>query len=81
MRRLAPLLVLLASLLTAAPAFAGDNGEGIVGETDDRIITFFCLGLVLAFAVLVTLLSALQRALERRKDARKATELRKRVGW
>jgi uncharacterized protein HemY len=81
MRRLAPLLVLLASLLTAAPAFAGDNGEGIVGETDDRIITFFCLGLVLAFAVLVTLLSALQGALERRKDARKATELRKRVGW
>jgi uncharacterized protein HemY len=81
MRRLAPLLVLLASLLTAAPAFAGDNGEGIVGETDDRIITFFCLGLVVAFAVLVTLLSALQGALERRKDARKATELRKRVGW
>jgi len=81
MRRLAPLLVLATWLLMAAPAFAGDNGEGIVGETDDRIITFFCLGLVLAFVVLVTLLSALQGALERRKDARKATELRKRVGW
>jgi len=81
MRRLAPLLVLATWLLMAAPAFAGDNGEGIVGETDDRIITFFCLGLVLAFVVLVALLSALQGALERRKDARKATELRKRVGW
>jgi hypothetical protein len=81
MRRLAPLLVLATWLLMAAPALAGDNGEGIVGETDDRIITFFCLGLVLAFGVLVTLLSALQGALERRKDARKATELRKRVGW
>jgi hypothetical protein len=33
------------------------------------------------FAVLVILLSALQARLERRKEARKATELRKRVGW
>ena len=80
MRRLA-LVALPTWLLLAAPAFAGDNGEGLVGETDDRIITFFCLGLVLAFAVLVTLLSALQGALERRKEERKATELRKRVGW
>jgi hypothetical protein len=68
-------------LLLAAPAFAGDNGEGLVGETDDRIITFFCLGLVVAFSVLVALLTAWQSALERRKEARKATELRKRVGW
>jgi hypothetical protein len=68
-------------LLLAAPALAGDNGEGLVGETDDRIITFFCLGLVVAFSVLVTLLTAWQSALERRKEARNATELRKRVGW
>jgi hypothetical protein len=68
-------------LLLAAPAFAGDNGEGLVGETDDRIVTFFCLGLVVAFTVLVILLTAWQSALERRKEARKATELRKRVGW
>jgi uncharacterized protein HemY len=81
MRRLAPLLVLLTWLLTAAPAFAGDNGEGLVGETNDRIITFFCLGLVVAFSVLVTLLTFLQQALDRRKEERKATELRKRVGW
>jgi hypothetical protein len=81
MRRLAPLLALATWLLLAAPAFASDNGEGLVGETDDRIITFFCLGLVVFFAVLVWLLSALQAALDRRKEARKATELRKRVGW
>jgi hypothetical protein len=68
-------------LLLAAPAFAGDNGEGLVGETDDRIITFFCLGLIVAFSVLVALLSVLQNALERRKEQRKAVELRKRVGW
>ena len=81
MRRLAPLLVLASWLLLAAPAFAGDNGEGLVGETDDRIVTFFCLGLVIAFSVLVTLLTFLQQALDRRKEERKATELRKRVGW
>jgi hypothetical protein len=68
-------------LLLAAPAFAGDNGEGLVGETDDRIITFFCLGLIVAFSVLVALLTVLQNALERRKEERKAVELRKRVGW
>ena len=80
MRRVA-LVALPTWLLLAAPAFAGDNGEGLVGETDDRIITFFCLGLVIAFSVLVTLLTCLQQALDRRKEERKATDLRKRVGW
>jgi hypothetical protein len=81
MRRLTPLLAVATWLLLTAPAFAGDNGEGLYGETDDRIVTFFCLGLVVGFAVLVTLLTLLQNALERRKEERKATELRKRVGW
>jgi hypothetical protein len=75
------LVTLTTWLLLAAPAFAGDNGEGLVGETDDKIITFFCLGLVVFFPVLVTLLTLLQNALEKRKDERKAVELRKRVGW
>lgn len=81
MRRLAPLLVLFTWLLLAAPAVAGDNGEGLVGETNDRMITLFCLGLVVAFTLLVTLLTLWQQALERRKEERKASELRKRVGW
>jgi hypothetical protein len=68
-------------LLLAAPAFAGDNGEGLLGETDDRLVTFVCLGLVVGFTVLVTLLTLLQNALEKRKEERKAVELRKRVGW
>jgi hypothetical protein len=75
------LVVVPTWLLLAAPAFAGDNGEGLVGETDDRIITFFCLGLVVAFTVLVAVFSAWQAALDRRKEERKASELRKRVGW
>ena len=69
------------SLLAQIVVFASDNGEGIVGETDDRIITFFCLGLVIFFAVFVTLASVLQGALDKRKQQRKAAELRKRVGW
>jgi hypothetical protein len=69
------------SLLAQITVFAADNGEGLVGETDDRIITFFCLGVVIFFAVLVALLSVLQGRLDRRKEQRKAAELRRRVGW
>ena len=69
------------SLLAQIVVFASDNGEGIVGETDDRIITFFCLGLVIFFTVFVILASALQASLDRRKEQRKAAELRRRVGW
>ena len=68
-------------LLGELALLASDNGEGLVGETDDRIITFFSLGVVVFFAVLVILLSALQARLDRRKEQRKASELRKRVGW
>ena len=57
------------------------TGEGIVGETDDKIITFFSLGLVVFFTLVVILGSAIQGALERRKNQRKAAELRRRVGW
>jgi hypothetical protein len=81
MRKLAPLFVLAAWLIPAATAFAGDNGEGLYGETDDKVITFFSLGVVIFFAVFVVLASALQAALDRRKEQRKAVELRKRIGW
>jgi hypothetical protein len=81
MRKLAPLLVLAAWLVPAATAYAGDNGEGLWGETDDKIITFFSLGVVVFFAVFVIVASWLQAVLDRRKQQRKAVELRKRVGW
>ncbi len=68
-------------LVLAASAFAADNGEGLYGETDDKIITFFSLGVVVFFIVVVILLSALLGWLERRKEERKAAELRRRVGW
>jgi hypothetical protein len=68
-------------LLSEIFLFAGDNGEGIVGETDDKLVTFFSLGVVAFFIVTVIVLSALQAWLERRKEQRKAAELRRRVGW
>jgi nitrogen fixation/metabolism regulation signal transduction histidine kinase len=60
---------------------ASDNGEGLLGETDDRIITFFSLGVVLFFTLVVILGSLIQARLDRRKEAKKAAELRRRVGW
>jgi hypothetical protein len=81
MRLLATLAALVVSLALAAPAFASDNGEGLVGETDDKIVTFSALGVIGFFAVFVIVMSALQGVLERRKEQRKALELRKRVGW
>jgi hypothetical protein len=81
MRRLTSILVLAFWLVPAATAFAGDNGEGLWGETDDKIVTFFSLGVVVFFAVFVIVASWIQATLERRKEQRKAVELRKRVGW
>jgi nitrogen fixation/metabolism regulation signal transduction histidine kinase len=81
MRVLAATSAVLVSLALAAPAFAGDNGEGIVGETNDKIITLFGLGLVVFFTLVTIVGSTIQALLERRKEARKATELRRRVGW
>jgi hypothetical protein len=81
--RLAAALATVLSLVLAAPAMAADhdNGEGLLGELNDRIITFFSLGVVVFFTVVVCLGSYIQARLERRKDARKATELRQRIGW
>ena len=70
------------ALACAAPAFAdNDNGEGLLGETTDRMVTFICLGIIVGIALLVTILSLIQGALDKRKEQRKAAELRRRVGW
>jgi hypothetical protein len=68
-------------LLTEIALLASDNGEGLWGETDDKVVTFFSLGVVVFFVAAVILLSLLQGRLERRKEERKAAELRRRVGW
>ena len=72
--------VVLSQLALAAPALA-KNGEGLVGETNDKVITLFCLGLVIFFTIVVIAGTLIQSSLERRKEARKAARMRQRVGW
>ena len=79
--RLLPLFTVIFTLALAAPALAHDNGEGLVGETNDKIITFFSLGLVVFFFLVVRTGSYIQHRLDKRKNARKAAELRSRIGW
>ena len=77
-------LTLTTFLLLAAPVLAAegnDNGEGLLGELNDKIITFFSLGVVLFFTLVVIVGSAIQNGLEKRKDRRKAAKLRTRSGW
>ncbi|MBV9212130.1 MAG: hypothetical protein JOZ25_00600 [Actinobacteria bacterium] len=74
--------ILVAQAVVASPAFAaGGNGEGLVGETNDKVITFFAFGLIVFFPLVVTIGTLLQTVLERRKAARKAARLRGRTGW
>ena len=78
------LLVNLGLLLaTAAPVLAvgTDDGEGWVGEANDRIITFFSMAVILFFPLVALLLSLLQGALEKRKARRKAAASRRASGW
>ena len=68
-------------LFLAAPALAGDYGEGLAGETNDKIITFFALGVLLFFTLVVVLGSVIQNSLQKRKDARMEAHRRGRHGW
>ena len=77
---LAGLLALILALALAAPALAADNGEGLLGETDDKIVTVFSLGVLVFFTLVVFVGSWVQGALDRRKQARKAG-IRQRTGW
>ena len=73
-------LGILASLALAAPAMAG-AGEGLAGETNDKVVTFFCLAMVGFFVAVIVIGTLIQSALEKRKDAEKAAKMRQRVGW
>jgi hypothetical protein len=79
--RLLPILTVLMTFALTAPAWAHDNGEGIVGATDDKIITFFSFGVIVFFFMVTVIGSWAQGRLEKRKEARKAEALRSRIGW
>ncbi len=74
-------LVLAASAYAeGAGGGARDNGEGYAGETTDKVVTFFSLGVVVFFVLVVTLGTIAQILLDRRKERRKATHFQ-RYGW
>ncbi len=71
-RRLAlPFLFAVCGLLALAPAALAADGVGTYGRTDDKVITFFCFGVIAFFAILVTVLSLIQIRLDDRKERRK----------
>jgi len=63
------------------------GGQGLYGETDDKVVTNAGFILIAGFPLLVAGLSLLQWRLEKRKDARKAAEKARRTraewtgGW
>ena len=72
---------LAAQLYLAAPALAADDGEGLIGETNDKIITFFALGVLLFFTLVIILGTIIQSSLDKRKAARMESHKRGRHGW
>jgi hypothetical protein len=74
-------LTVALTLVVAAPAMASGAGEGWAGETNDKVVTFFCLGVVVFFVVLIIVASSIQGRLEKRKDEKKAAQALARVGW
>jgi hypothetical protein len=72
MRVLKTSLVALALLAVTAPAaLAHDGGEGLWGETNDKVITNAGFILIAFFPTFILLASLLQWRLDKRKEARK----------
>lgn len=68
-RRLLTGLALAATaLLALAPAALAADGVGLYGRTDDKVVTYFAFGLMIFFAVFVTVASIVQGRLDSRKD-------------
>jgi hypothetical protein len=80
-------LALTTALVLAPTALAHDGGEGLWGETNDKVVTNAGFILIAFFPLFVFVMSMLQMALDRRKDRRKkalkalAREDRVRGGW
>jgi hypothetical protein len=72
MRALKTSILTLALLAVTAPAaLAHDGGEGLWGETNDKVITNAGFILIAFFPLFILFASLLQWKLDKRKDARK----------
>jgi putative copper export protein len=69
---LAGLALSVVVVLLAAPAALAADGEGLYGKTNDKVVTFFCFGVIAFFAILVTVLSLIQMRLDARKERRRS---------
>ena len=67
--------------VAASSALAQSDGEGLLGETDDKLVTFFSLGVLLFFVFVIVVGTIIQSSLDRRKDERNAARMRQRTGW
>jgi len=74
-------LALLAPLAFAAE----DHGEGLYGETNDKVVTNAGFILIAFFPFFILVMSLIQWRLDKRKEARKAAAklraVRDRAGW
>jgi uncharacterized membrane protein len=73
LRRILAFAVLV-SLVLAPAAEAFNDGRGFYGATNDKVVTNAGFLLIIFFPLLVFLMSMLQKALERRKEARQAAQ-------
>ena len=73
-------LALAATSVAQESEPARDNGEGYAGETTDKVVTFFSLGVAIFFVLVITIGTLIQMALERRKERKKAAHIQ-RLGW
>ena len=69
-RTVALLVLLLATMLVLAPVALAEGGVGLAGPTTDKMVTFFCFGVIGFFALLPIVLSLIQWRLEKRKEQR-----------
>jgi hypothetical protein len=67
-------LTLALALALAPAAGAYNDGRGFWGATNDKVVTDAGFILIVFFPLFIFTMSMLQKALDRRKEARKAAE-------
>jgi uncharacterized membrane protein YphA (DoxX/SURF4 family) len=71
----------LVFVVAAGSAFGASDGQGLMGETNDKQVTFFSFGVLLFFVAVITIGTIIQSALDRRKQEKLAARSRQRTGW